>query len=98
LLVSLQNEIQQGLEPDLTLLLDAPLEIGADRISARVPDHFESEQRPFFERVRAAYLALAAEHPDRVRTIDASRPLTIVQQLIEAEVRALVERLEERRS
>jgi dTMP kinase len=92
LLASLQHEIQQGLDPDLTLLLDAPLDVGAARISARVPDHFEREQRPFFERVRAAYLALAAEHPRRVRVIDASRPLEEVRRLIETEVASLIER------
>jgi dTMP kinase len=80
------------LEPDLTLLLDAPLEVGASRISARIPDHFEREQRPFFERVRASYLSLAGEQPNRIKIIDASQPLALVQRQIETQVRALFER------
>ena len=93
LLDALQKEIQKGLEPDLTLLLDAPLEVGAGRIGDRKPDHFEREQRPFFERVRAAYLALAAQYPERIKIIDAAMPLAQVQRQIEAEVAALVGRL-----
>jgi dTMP kinase len=92
LLDALRREIQQGLEPDLTLLLDAPLDVGASRISGRTPDHFEREQRPFFERVRAAYLRLAAEHPTRIKIVDAARPLDQVQQQIEAHVQALTNR------
>ena len=56
------------------------------------PDHFEREQRPFFERVRAAYLALAEQYPERIKIVDAAMPLPQVQRQIEAEVAALVER------
>lgn len=94
LLDTLKREIQKGLEPDLTLLLDAPLEVGASRISNRVPDHFEREQRPFFERVRAGYLTLAAEHPERIKVIDAALPLDRVQREIVAHVQALLSRFE----
>ena len=93
LLETLRSEIQKDLEPDLTLLLDAPLEVGAGRISSRTLDHFEREQRPFFERVRAAYLSLAAEQPARIKTIDAALPLERVQQQIAAHVHALIDRL-----
>jgi dTMP kinase len=92
LLDALKREIQKGLEPDLTLLLDAPLDVGLGRIGERKPDHFEREQRPFFERVRAAYLALAAQYPERIKVVDAAMPLPQVQQQIEAEIAALVER------
>jgi len=94
LLDVLRAEIQKGLEPDLTLLLDAPLEVGASRISNRKPDHFEREQRPFFERVRAEYLSLAAQHPERIKVVDAALPLPEVQRQIEAEIAALGRRLE----
>ena len=86
------SEIQRGLEPDLTLLLDAPLDVGSGRIAARVPDHFEREQRPFFERVRNAYLQLAAENPARIRIVDAAQPLSAVQAQIAAELDALAVR------
>ena len=92
LLDALKAEIQKGLEPDLTLLLDAPLDVGASRISDRKPDHFEREQRPFFERVRNAYLSLAEQYPQRIKVIDAAVPLPRVQRQIEAEVGALVSR------
>jgi dTMP kinase len=92
LLDALKAEIQKGLEPDLTLLLDAPLDVGASRIGDREPDHFEREQRPFFERVRAAYLLLAEQHPERIKVIDAALPLPRVQRQIETEVGGLVKR------
>ena len=92
LLDALRAEIQKGLEPDLTLLLDAPPEVGASRIRERKPDHFEREQRPFFERVRAAYLSLAAQYPERIKVVDAAVPLPDVQHRIEAEIAALVRR------
>ncbi len=93
LLRTLRAEVQQGLEPDLTLLLDAPLDVGSSRIAARVPDHFEREQRPFFERVRKAYLQLAADNPARIRIIDAARPLSAVQTEIAEQLNELIARL-----
>ena len=92
LLDALKTEIQKGLEPDLTLLLDAPLDVGAGRISNRAPDHFEREQRPFFERVRETYRSLAAEHAQRIKIVDAALPLPRVQEQIEKHVEALVRR------
>ncbi len=92
LLRGLRVEIQQGIEPDLTLLLDAPLDVGSSRIAARVPDHFEREQRPFFERVRNAYLQLAAENPARIKIVDAAQSLPAVQTRIAMELDALTAR------
>ena len=92
LLDTLKAEIEKGTEPDLTLLLDAPLDVGATRISNRQLDHFEREQRPFFERVRAAYLDLAARHSARIKVVDAAAPLADVQRQIGAHVGALLER------
>ena len=92
LLRALRDEVQRGLEPDLTLLLDAPLDVGAGRITARVLDHFEREQRPFFERVRNAYLALAEQNPERIRIIDAGQSLAGVQRLLARELDAFMRR------
>jgi dTMP kinase len=78
----LRADVQRGLEPDLTLLLDAPVEVGTQRIVARTKDHFEREQRPFFQRVRNAYLELAAREPQRIAVIDAAQPLEDVQHAI----------------
>ena len=72
--------VQGDLRPDLTLLLDAPLKIAAERQAGRGHrDRFEQEPAEFFGRVREAYLRLAASNPDRVRLIDAGRTLPEVQ-------------------
>jgi len=66
--------------PDLTLLLDVPVDSGMQRLAGRgAPDRFEMEGREFFDRVRAAYLQLAAAEPARFRVIDAAGPLPDVQ-------------------
>jgi dTMP kinase len=74
------------------LLLDAPVEIGLDRISGREHDHFEREQRDFFERVRKTYLARAAAEPERFCVIDASRPRLEVEAAIARELIAFADR------
>ena len=66
--------------PDLTLLLQIPLEISEKRRAKRSgSDRFESADREFFKRIEAGYAALAEAEPDRIQVIDASRPLEIVQ-------------------
>jgi dTMP kinase len=66
--------------PDLTLVLDAPLDVSHSRRGERkVADRFEREDDAFFCRVRDGYLARAAAEPERIRVIDASRSLTAVQ-------------------
>jgi len=70
----LEAWVQRGLQPGLTLLFDLPCEVAAQRLAASGgdPDRFEREQAEFFNRVRAAYLARAANAPDRIRVLDAS--------------------------
>ena len=81
--------VQGELRPNLTLLLDAPIKIAAERQAGRRHrDRFEQEPAEFFGRVREAYLRLAASNPDRVRLIDAGRTLPEVQEDIR---RALAE-------
>ncbi|MDX1506258.1 MAG: dTMP kinase [Spongiibacter sp.] len=76
----LQQMVQGARRPDLTLLLDAPVEVGLARAGERGElDRFEQEQHSFFERVRAGYLALAEADPQRFSIIDASQPLADVQ-------------------
>ena len=76
----LEQWVQGDLRPDLTLLLDMPVEAGLARAGARSePDRFEQEQTAFFERVRRAYLERARQAPERFRIIDASPPLPDVQ-------------------
>lgn len=90
LLECLKTHVQRDVEPMLTLLLDAPLDVGRERIRARKLDHFEREDRDFFERVRAAYLALAAEEPARIKIVDAAQPLAAVQSEIARHLEAVL--------
>lgn len=74
-LQQLSNWVLGELQPDLTLIFDAPVEIAQKRLHAATanPDRFEQEQAAFFERVRATYLRIARENPQRVRLIDATQ-------------------------
>ena len=85
---SLAAAAHGALRPDLTLLLDAPVEVGLGRIRGRALDHFEREGPKFLERVRRAYLELARADPGRVKVVDASRPLEDVEQEIGTLVQA----------
>jgi dTMP kinase len=70
----LETLVHGDLQPDLTLLLDLPVEQGMMRASARsAADRFEQESREFFERVRQAYLRRAEKAPGRFAVIDASQ-------------------------
>jgi dTMP kinase len=75
MLVQLEQWVQQGRHPDLTLWFDLPPAAAAQRRSAaRSPDRFEQLDMTFFERVREGYLDRMRESPDRFVRIDAARP------------------------
>ena len=77
---TLANWVQEDLQPDMTVLLDAPAEVGMDRAGRRgAADRLEIEKTDFYARVREGYLALAKSEPHRFIVIDASRPLSQVQ-------------------
>lgn len=80
----LENFVQEDLRPDLTLLLDVPIETGMARAKSRGGqfDRFESEQLHFFSQVRNAYLQQAQKYPGRIKVIMADQPLDIVQKEI----------------
>ena len=85
LIAKLEQIVQGDLRPDLTLILDIPVEVGLKRASERsTPDRFEQEQIEFFDRVRQGYLKIAEENPERCAVIDASQSLEQVQASIEA--------------
>ena len=72
------------LQPDLTLLFDVPLEVARQRLDAhRTLDKFEKEKEDFFSATRAGYLQRAAEFPQRMRVIDSTQPIAVVNQQIE---------------
>lgn len=90
-IANLKDWVQQGLEPDLTFLLDLPIEEGMKRARARAElDRFESQDMEFFERVRQAYLQLARQESERVQCIDASQDIASVQMLIREKLVALL--------
>ncbi len=80
----LKQIIQNDFDPDLTFLLDAPIDVIKSRRKLNPNDRFESEDRQFFERVRQGYLQLASVFEDRVRIIDATQPIEQVQSEIQS--------------
>jgi dTMP kinase len=88
----LEQWVQAGLQPDLTLLLDTSIEVGMSRVRDRgATDRFESEHLGFFEKVRAAYLDRADKYPDRIKRVDASGSLGSVQAGITIHLDHLIE-------
>jgi dTMP kinase len=86
----LEDWVQEGLRPDLTLLLDIPVSEGLERAGNRgEPDRFERERHDFFDRVRQRYLLAASREPERIRVIDASQPITTVQAQLRAVLTSL---------
>ena len=89
---------QAGLEPDLTVLLDCPVETGLKRSLARLEEEgkadlesrFEQESVAFHERVREGYLALAKRNPERVMVLDANKPQAALTEEI---IRLVLERI-----
>ena len=88
----LERWVQQGVQPDLTLLLDASPDVGLARARNRgSADRFESEQLSFFENVRQAYLDRAAAQPQRIKRVDASASLEEVQDELARHLDHLIE-------
>ena len=87
----LADWVHGDLWPDLTVLLDAPVEVGMERAGRRSePDRFEAEQSEFFARVRETYLQLAAAEPDRFVVVDATRDLEDVKHDVGAIAKAVL--------
>lgn len=83
--------VQGDLNPDLTVLLDTPVEIGMARTEKRgEADRLDSEAASFYKRVRDGYLALASASPERFAVIDASRELPQVRSSIAVEIERLI--------
>ena len=83
-IATLEYWVQGDFRPDLTLLLDVPLEVSMARINqTREKDRFEQEEAEFFNRVREVYLQRANEQPERYAVIDSSQSLDAVKNQIE---------------
>jgi dTMP kinase len=82
-------------QPDLTLLLDAPVDLGLSRARERNgidgPDRFETERSEFFERVRRCYVARAEREPQRFRVIDAAATPDEVERRVRTAMSSLLE-------
>lgn len=90
----LEQLVQRTLRPDLTLLLDAPVELALERARQRnrgqQTDRFELERAGFFERVREGYLARVAQEPQRFRVVDAALPLAEVSGALRSTLTAYI--------
>lgn len=88
-LVQLEQWVHGGLQPDLTLWLDLPAGLAAERRAAvRAADRFEQQDLAFFAAVREAYAARCAAAPQRIVRIDATQPREQVWQQIAAALEA----------
>ena len=80
----LEDWVQQGLKPNLTLLFDLDVKTGLRRAGKRSEaDRFEQEELGFFERIRSCYLDRAKKEPERFRIIDSSQSFDNVKQQIQ---------------
>ena len=76
--------VHANFDPDITFLLDAPLNVIKSRSKLNVNDRFESESDVFFNKVRNGYLKIADRFTERIKVIDASKPIQDVQtQIVE---------------
>jgi dTMP kinase len=90
-IANLEQLVQHGRQPDVTVLLDIDVETGLQRARARGQlDRFEQEDVSFFERVRAAYLERVSQQPQRFIVIDAGQDLARVQADIEQALHKLL--------
>jgi len=81
-IAALERWVQDTLRPDLTLILDVPVEVARSRLDKSSSDRFEHEDREFFRRVRAGYLERAANDPVRVRVVDGTLPVDEVRKRV----------------
>ncbi|NOQ17333.1 MAG: dTMP kinase [Methyloprofundus sp.] len=79
----LEDFAQNNIRPDLTLLLDVPVDLGMARAKKRGKlDRFELEKMEFFNKVRDCFLGIAKQQPERVKVVDAAQELSAVQENI----------------
>ncbi len=86
------NIATQGLVPNLTILLDMPVEKGLDRKKKVKPDRFQSQSRAFHKRVREGFLELAKAEPKRWLVIDATKDKKAITGTIWERVSKLIKR------
>ncbi len=88
----LENTVQGRLRPDLTVLLDLPVELGESRAGQRSePDRFEQQKLNFKQQVRDCYLSRALKEPDRIKVVDASLSIDQVSDSIQLIMKAFID-------
>lgn len=86
-IAELERRVHGDLQPDRTILLDAPVAQALARARGRgASDRFEQETEAFFERARAVYLQRAQAEPQRFRVVDASASIATVEQAVRAAI------------
>ncbi len=94
-LIKQVNDIAlQGCRPDLSILLDIPLETAESRRKNN-SDRFESESSSFHRKIRAGYLELAENEPERWLAIDGTLNIDIITEIITERVSLLLDACEE---
>ncbi len=80
-IMEIANWTLKGLQPDLTLLFDLPVEVGQQRVLSRNQgvDRFEQEKIDFFQRIKDCYLERAQQEPHRIKVIDANKSIKEIQ-------------------
>ncbi len=94
LIEGLNQTATRGVKPDLTILLDCPVEVGLERARGRIEaegsswkeGRFEGERGDFHQRVRNGYLTIAKSEPKRIKVVNGSRD----EHTVEREIRRLV--------
>jgi dTMP kinase len=82
-IAQLEQWVSQDFTPDMTLLLDVPVEIGMSRVESRgKKDRIELEATDFFNRVRQAYINRSEQFPERIKLIDSSQTVEHTKQQI----------------
>ena len=90
----LADWVHGDLQPDLTVLLDAPVETGIGRAGQRgEPDRIETEKADFFARARDCFLSLAAAEPERFSVVDASVDVESVRTAVTTVVNNLLDKV-----
>jgi len=88
----LERWLHADLNPDLTILLDAPVGLGLQRVDQRgEKDRFERERIEFFGRVRSHYLQRARQYPERFRVVSSEQPLDEMKAAVRDHITELIE-------
>ena len=91
-IATLEQLVLGGLRPDLTILLDLPVDVGESRAGQRSkPDRFEQQKLNFKQRVRDSYLERASAEPERIKVLNAAQSIENVKDSIDSIMKVFVD-------